>query len=114
MIERHGRGTFYHSVVAHGDTLYLSGVVADDRTAPMRVQTRQVLEKIRNVLVAHGSDSSKILTATAYITDFAAKDAMNEAWVEWFEPADLPARATIGVATLGEGVLIEVMVTATR
>jgi 2-iminobutanoate/2-iminopropanoate deaminase len=114
MIERHGRGTFYHSAVAHGDTLYLSGCVAEDRSASMKVQTRQTLDKIARVLAAHGSDASKILSATVYITDFAAKDAMNEAWVEWFEPADLPARATIGVATLGEGVLIEVMVTATR
>lgn len=114
MIERHERGTYFHGVVEHGDTLYLSGVVADDFSAPMKVQTTQVLGKIATTLKDHGSDVSKILSATVYISDFEAKAAMNEAWVAFFEPAMLPARATIGVATLGEGVLIEIVVTATR
>lgn len=114
MIERKGRGTYFHSAVAHGNTLYLSGCVAEDRSAPMKEQTRQALDKIGRVLAEHGTDASKILSATVYITDFAAKGAMNEAWVEWCPAADLPARATIGVATLGEGVLIEIMVIAAR
>lgn len=114
MIERHGQGTYFHSVVEHGDTLYLSGVVADDFSASMKVQTNQVLDKIGKTLTSVGSDVSKILSATVYISDFDAKDAMNEAWKAWFEPARLPSRATIGVATLGEGVLIEIVVTAAK
>lgn len=37
---------------------------------------------------------------------------MNEAWLACFAADDLPWRATIGVAELGEGVLIEVVATA--
>lgn len=114
MIERSGQGTYFHSVVAHGDTLYLSGVVADDFSAPMDVQTKQVLDKIGETLKGHGSDPSKILSATVYISDFAQKAAMNEAWQAWFTPAQLPARATVGVASLGEGVLVEISVIAGR
>lgn len=114
MIERTGRGSYYHSVVKHESTLYLSGVVADDLSAPMAGQTKQVLDKIAMVLEGAGSDVSKILSATVYIADFGAKDAMNEVWRSWFTPDRLPTRATVGVATLGAGVLIEVVVIAAR
>lgn len=114
MIERYGQGKYYHSAVGYGDTLYLSGAVADDLTAPMAEQTRQVLDKLAATLAKHGSDPSKILSATVFLADFAGKDAMNEAWVHWFKPEHLPARATVGVATLGPGVLIEVMLIAAR
>ncbi len=114
MIERTGQGSYFHRVVKHEATLYLSGVVADDLSAPMAGQTKQVLDKIANVLVGAGSDASKILSATVYLSDFGAKDAMNEVWKAWFAADQLPSRATVGVATLGEGVLIEVVVTAAR
>ncbi|MCC7276680.1 MAG: VacJ family lipoprotein [Alphaproteobacteria bacterium] len=52
-----------------------------------------------------------ILSATLYITDVAQKPALNKVWKEWLSAAHLPARAGIGVADLGPGVLVEVMVT---
>jgi len=114
MTTRSGQGTYFHSVVEHGDTLYLSGVVADDFSASMGVQTKQVLDKIGQTLTNYGSDASKILSATVYISDFGQKNAMNEAWQAWFTAAELPARATVGVASLGEGVLVEIVVIAAR
>lgn len=111
-MDRLGARTYFHEAVAHGGTLYLSGVVAEDRTAPMKAQTTQALTAARKLLDKHGSSVSKVLTATVYITDFAAKDEMNEAWVEFFSPDQLPTRATLGVADLGEGVLIEIVLTA--
>lgn len=114
MVTRHGQGKYYHSIVAHGNTLYLSGVVADDLSAPMADQTRQVLEKIARTLGEHGSSVHSILSATIYLADFSGKDAMNAVWADWFQAADLPARATVGVATLGQGVLIEISVVAAK
>ena len=114
MIERNGRGTYYHSAVEHEGTLYLSGVVANDFSGSMGEQTTQALDNLAKVLASVGSDASKILSATIYISDFEAKGEMNEAWQAWFAPENLPARATIGVATLGAGVLIEIVVTAGR
>ncbi len=54
------------------------------------------------------------LATMIYITDFSQKDGMNEAWLSWLPAEHLPTRATIGVADLGEGVLIEIVVTAAR
>jgi enamine deaminase RidA (YjgF/YER057c/UK114 family) len=114
MIARHGQTTILHRVVEHQGVIYLAGITADDRATGMGGQTTQILDKAETLLRAHGSDRTKILTATIYITEMAQKDAMNAAWTAWFGPSDLPARATIGVAELGPGALIEIVITAAK
>jgi enamine deaminase RidA (YjgF/YER057c/UK114 family) len=114
MLDRHMQGKFFHRAVEAGGVLYLSGMTADDRSEGMGGQTRQVLRKVDRLLTELGSDRSKVVMATAYITDMDAKDQMNEAWLEFFPGEHLPARATIGVASLGEGILIEVVCVAVR
>src|SRR5690554_4078225 len=114
MLKRHGPGKYFHRAVEVGDTIYLSGLTADDRSQGMGGQTRQVLAKVDELLTELGSGRSKVVMATAYITDMGAKEEMNEAWVEFFAPGELPSRATIGVADLGEGILIEVVCVAVR
>lgn len=111
-MERGERTTIMHRYVRHGGTVYVSGTIADDLTLPMKKQTEQITAKLDRVLAAAGTSKHKLLTAQIYVTDFAAKNEMNEAWLAWLDPDILPARATIGVAELGAGVLIEVVVTA--
>lgn len=111
MIERHHRTPIMHRVVAHGGVLYLGGMVAEDKSLPMKGQTAQALSRIGALLQQHGSDKSKVLAATIFVIDLKQKDAMNEAWVEFFGD-DLPTRATVGVAELGPGTLVEIVVTA--
>lgn len=112
MIKRHELGAQFPEAVSHQGTLYLSGAVANDFTASMKEQTLQTLANIRELLEKHGSSIDKVLTATVYISEFSAKDEMNEAWVEFFAQDQMPARATVGVADLGAGVLIEVQAVA--
>ena len=114
MITRHMSTPIMHRAVTHAGTVYVAGVIGDDVTKPMKEQTASALAKIEKVLVAAGTSKDKLLAATLYITDMSQKGAMNEAWNEWLAPDDLPARATIGVADLGENVLIEIVVTAAR
>jgi enamine deaminase RidA (YjgF/YER057c/UK114 family) len=98
-----------HLSVAHGDAIYLAGIVADDLEADMEGQTRDVLRQLDELAADHGLDRNRVLTATLYITDMSMKPAMNRAWQEFFDPAHLPARATIGVADLGPGVRLEMV-----
>ncbi|MDH3242632.1 MAG: Rid family hydrolase, partial [Alphaproteobacteria bacterium] len=63
----------------HGDLVFLSGAVADDKTLPMKEQTEQVLAKIDQDLAEAGSDKARILTATVYLADIDRKEEMNEA-----------------------------------
>ena len=104
-------GAWNSRAVIHGDTAWLSGTVADDKTASMKDQTAQILAKIDSVLAGIGSDKTRILSAVVYLADMDQKDAMNEAWMAWMDKDHPPARAAVGV-TLTPGTLVEIMVQA--
>ena len=113
MIERIEKTRIMHRIVKANGMIYLGGLVADDFALDMKGQTRQICSKLDALLEQAGSSREKIVSAQLFVTDMGAKDAMNEAWTEWLDPEHLPARATIGVATLGgPDILIEVVVTA--
>jgi len=96
---------------ACGELVFLSGIVADDKTQPMKEQTEQVLAKIDAALAAAGTDKSKLLSSVVYLADMDQKDNMNEAWMAWIDRNNLPARAAVGVK-LTPGTLVEIMVCA--
>jgi enamine deaminase RidA (YjgF/YER057c/UK114 family) len=104
-------GAWNSRAVIHGDTAYLSGIVADDKTLPMKEQTEQVLARIDAVLAEIGSDKTKIVSAVVCLADMDLKDDMNEAWMTWMNRDHPPARAAVGV-TLTPGTLVEIMVQA--
>jgi enamine deaminase RidA (YjgF/YER057c/UK114 family) len=113
MIKRIEKTKIMHRIVRHNGVLYIGGLIADDCDGGMGSQTRQICAKLDKLLATAGSDKTKLLSATLYVTDIDAKAEMNEAWLEWLDGTDLPARATIGVATLGgPTVKIEIVVTA--
>ena len=82
-----------HEVVKHNGVIYLAGVVADDKTLGMAGQARQAFDQIDQLLAAHGSSKSRLLTALIFITDMKMKPEMNRIWKEWLSPGDLPTRA---------------------
>ena len=112
-ITRIGLGEWNSRAVIHNGIVYLSGMVADDKTLPMKEQTEQVLAHIDRFLADAGSDKSKLLSAVVYLADMSKKDDMNEAWMAWIDPDNLPARAAVGTA-LTPGTLVEIMVCAAK
>lgn len=112
-IERIQPGQWNSRAVVHGDMVYLSGIVADDKTQPIAGQTAQVLGKIDAVLAEIGTDKSKILAVTVYMANIDQKDDMNAAYMAWMDKSILSTRTCIGVA-LTPGTLVEITVTATR
>jgi len=110
-IERVGPGAWNSRAVVHNGVAYLSGIVADDKSLTVKQQTAQVLDKIDAVLSQLGTDKTKILSSVVYMADLGEKDAMNEAWMAWMDPAHPPARAAVG-ATLTPGTAVEIMVQA--
>jgi len=99
--------------VVCGNLVFCSGIVADDKSLPMKGQTAQALRKIDAALAAAGTDKSRILSATVYMADASLKNEMNEAWMAWIDKANLPARCAVG-AVLTPGTLVEIMVTAAK
>jgi enamine deaminase RidA (YjgF/YER057c/UK114 family) len=113
MIKRVGNYDVLHEVVRHDGILYLSGIVAEDTTVGMADQTTQVLTELARLLEANGSGVDRILQVLVFVTDMKLKPEMNRAWKAFFnDPDHLPARATLGIAALDEGVLIEIVTTA--
>ncbi len=115
MIKRTGNhNDILHEIVEHNGTLYLAGVVTEDKTLDMTGQAKSVFGQIDALLKEHGSSKDKLLTALILITDMTDKPAMNVVWKSWLAPKNLPTRATIGVSDLEPNIRIEVVVTAAK
>ncbi len=112
-ITRSIRTPIMHRAVEANGFVFLGGTIADDTSVSMGEQTTNILGKIAGWLEQAGTDASHIVQASIYVTDLSEKKEMDAAWTAFFGDA-LPTRATVGVADLGGGAMIEVVVTATK
>jgi enamine deaminase RidA (YjgF/YER057c/UK114 family) len=95
-INRIGVGPRMSQAVEHGETIYLSGTVADKMAGKsVAEQTTEILAIIDGVLAKAGSDKSKILSATIWLTDIKTFAEMNSVWDAWVARGHTPARATV-------------------
>ena len=107
------RGRFPHARRA-GDLIYVSGTSSrrpDDTVAgaevdelgtatlDIRVQTRAVIENIRDVLSAAGAGLEDLVSVTAYLVNMNDFAGYNEAYGEYFGH-DGPARTSVAVHQL--------------
>lgn len=113
-IIRTGSGTRMSMITIHNGTIYLAGQVADDPDATVTVQAQQVLNKIDSLLESVGSNKSKILSATIWITDTKTFEEMNAIWDAWVDQGHLPVRACVGANLAVPGVSVEIMVIAAQ
>lgn len=112
MTQRYLQTPIMHRVVEHNGIVYVGGTTCDDESLDMAGQTREILAKIDKYLAEAGTDKTKLLSATIFVTDLNMKPEMDKVWKEWIDPSLLPTRATVGVADLGDTTLIEIVVTA--
>ena len=114
-IQRFDTGPRMSQVVIHGDTVFLAGVVANKAPGEsVTKQTQDVLATIDGHLKKAGSDKSKLLTATIYITDMKNFAEMNAVWDGWVSAGNTPARATVEAKLASPQYSVEIMVTAAR
>jgi len=113
-IERVHTGKRMSQLVIHGDTVYLAGQVADNRTASVGEQTQNTLAKIESLLATAGTDKSKILSATIFLPNIADFAAMNEIWDAWVSPGQAPARACVEARLAAPDLRVEISVIAAR
>ena len=100
-------------VVVHGDTVYLSGLIADKSlTQGVAEQTREILSFIDAFLAKAGTDKSKLLTATIWLSDIRTVDEMNKVWDAWVAPGNPPCRACVESKLASPQYTVEIMVTA--
>jgi len=111
-IVRHDQSSILSQAVVHGDTVYLAGVVAKNLDADVKGQTKEILGEIDRLLGKCGSDKSKILSATIWVTDIRNRAPMNEVWTAWVDTKNMPARACVEAALADPKALVEIMVVA--
>ena len=107
-IQRFHVGPRLSDMAVHNGTIYLAGQVADDISQDIAGQTRQVLEMIDKLLGEAGSDKTKILSTTIYITDMANFPGMNAVWDVWVVKGHAPPRATIQAKLAKPEYLVEI------
>jgi enamine deaminase RidA (YjgF/YER057c/UK114 family) len=86
--------------------------VAEDPSADVAGQTRQILANIDRLLAAAGSDKTRILSATIYLTDIGTFAQMNSAWDAWVPTGHTPARATVEARLAAPHYKVEIQVIA--
>lgn len=114
MITRIKTGPRMSQAVIHGNTVYLAGQVASNRSADVAGQTREILAAIDGLLAEAGTDKSHVLAATVYLTDMGTFNEMNAVWERWIAPGCAPARATVGAPLASSDYRVEIVIIAAR
>jgi len=103
----------YCQAIKHNGLVYCSGQIPLD-PATMKVvpgdieaQTERVLENVRAVLHAAGTDLSRVLKTTVFMQDLEQFAKMNAVYERAFA-GHAPARSTVQVARLPLDVLVEI------
>ena len=112
----------YSQAILTGNLIYTSGQIPlDPATAQLvpggiREQTTQVMENLKAVLIAAGSDLQHVLKTTVFLKNMADFSAMNEIYARYLAPDGLvaPARSTVEVARLPKDALVEIEVIAQK
>jgi enamine deaminase RidA (YjgF/YER057c/UK114 family) len=111
-IKRLHVGPRMSEAVVHNGTVYLAGQVADDPSQDTAGQTKQILDTIDRLLAECGSDKTKILSAQIFLADIADFAAMNAMWDAWVPAGHTPARATVESKLAAPKYRVEIKVVA--
>ena len=107
----------YSPAVKVGNLLFLSGSIPLDPVSGQLVeggikeQTTRVLENIKGLLAAAGTDFNHVVRTTVFMVDLGEFAAMNEVYASYFA-APYPARSTVQVVKLPRDVRVEIDVIA--
>jgi 2-iminobutanoate/2-iminopropanoate deaminase len=97
-----------------GDLLFCSGQVALEPSTGELVkddiggQTRRCLQNLEAICDAAGGSLSRAVRCTVYLRDMTDYARVNEAYAEFFQDRDPPARVAIAAAGLPAGADVEI------
>jgi enamine deaminase RidA (YjgF/YER057c/UK114 family) len=113
-IVRHEPTAIYSKVVEANGFVFTAGIVADDPKQDVKGQTQQILKEIDRLLKVGGTDKTKIVSATIWVSDIRFRDPMNEVWTAWTGGKNLPGRACIEAKLADPRMLVEIGVVAVK
>ena len=123
----------YSQAIVYGGVVYVAGqlpidpargprgqgALADEPLATVAEQTRRVLANVEAVLKAAGSDLSRVLRCTVYVSEVSLWGEVNRAYCEVFAAAGvgvggvaMPSRTVVPTGPLHYGYQVEMDVVA--
>lgn len=104
--------------IVFNDLIFTSGFIHMDANGKMingsvEEMFNQVIQNIKEVLIAGGSNLSNVLKVTIYVTDMAILPELNTHYVKHFADP-MPAREAVCVKELPLGAKIEISVVARK
>jgi len=109
----------YSQGILAGNTLYVSGQIATDRSKGILIvdniksETTQVMKNLGYVLKAAGFDFSHVVKCTIFLKNMGDFPQVNEVYGSFFKE-NPPARETVEVARLPKDVNVEISCIAVR
>ena len=102
----------YSQAVQSGNTVYLSGQIGLDPASMQMAegidaQTARVFDNLKAVAAAAGGSLADAVKVNIYLTDLTHFAKVNDAMASHFSQP-YPARATVQVAALPRGALVEI------
>lgn len=103
----------YSQALRVGNWLFLSGQIPLDPKngqlleGDIAQQTEQVMNNIKEVLIASGAGFEHLVKTTLYLVDLADFDVVNQVYGRYLH-SPYPARSTVGVKELPKGAKIEI------
>ena len=113
-IKRLHVGKRLSEVAIHNGTVYLAGQIAEDTSADIEGQTREVLGHVDRLLAESGSDKTCILSCQIYLKDMQDFAGMNAVWDDWVPSGHTPPRATVESRLANPEVLVEIVIIAAQ
>jgi 2-iminobutanoate/2-iminopropanoate deaminase len=110
---------YYSQAVVSNGLVYTAGQIPlDPKTGAVvsndfSKQAKQTLNNIESVLKAAGTDLSKSIKLTVFITDLSYYPELNAVFKEQFDGFNPPARSVVEVSALPKDVMIEIDCIAT-
>ncbi|MDH3666609.1 MAG: RidA family protein [Paracoccaceae bacterium] len=112
-IKRIDTGPRMSQAVVHNGIVYTAGQVAQGAPgASIADQTKDILASIDRLLAEAGTDKSKLISATIWLTDMRDFAEMNGVWDAWVSPGDTPTRACVGSGLAAQQFNVEIGVIA--
>ncbi len=103
----------YSQAIKVGNMVFASGQIPVDPATGefaeggIKGQTRQSLTNAQAILKEAGTDFSKVIKTTVFLSDMGNFAAMNEVYAEFFQQP-YPARSAVAVKDLPKGALVEI------
>lgn len=100
----------YSQAIVSGNYVFTSGQLGIDENGSLGdgilKQTENALKNLSEVLIATGSNLSKVLKTTCFLADIREFTVFNEVYGRYF--TEKPARSLIEASNLPKGALVEI------